>query len=128
MAESGGVDAIDIYGDDLNEDFNQNVRVVCVLKRSPLANWDIFHDFQEDFGGDGADLYDDVLAVPTSTGNGNGPSITQVDNSQASVAPIDRLDEVESNGGGYSNNMNHLARRHQLYVGNLTWVSGVGCC
>lgn len=78
---------------------------------------------QEDFGGDGADLYDDVLAVPTSTGNGNGPSITQVDNSQASVAPIDRLDEVESNGGGYSNSMNHIARRHQLYVGNLTWVS-----
>ncbi|XP_063696970.1 cleavage and polyadenylation specificity factor subunit 6 isoform X2 [Culicoides brevitarsis] len=101
MAESGaGVDAIDIYGDDLNEDFNQN----------------------DDFGGDGADLYDDVLAAPTSTGNGNGPAISQQgDNSQASVAPIDRLDEVESNGSGYNNNMNHLQRRHQLYVGNLTW-------
>lgn len=80
-----------------------------------------FFFMQEDFGGDGTDLYDDVLAVPTTTGNGNGPSATQIDNSQASVAPIDRLDEVESNGGGYSNH--HMARRHQLYVGNLTWVS-----
>lgn len=31
MAESGGgVDAIDIYGDDLNEDFNQNVSIGSV--------------------------------------------------------------------------------------------------
>lgn len=32
MAESGaGVDAIDIYGDDLNEDFHQNVSSLLLL-------------------------------------------------------------------------------------------------
>lgn len=33
MAESGaGVDAIDIYGDDLNENFNQNVSLAYCLR------------------------------------------------------------------------------------------------
>lgn len=88
-------------------------------------DFSLFFSSQEDFGGDATDLYDDVLAVPSSTGNGNGP-----DNSQSSVAPIDRIEPSDINGGSYgmSNNMNHLAKRHQLYIGNLTWVYLLNFC
>lgn len=31
--------------------------------------------------------------------------------------------ESETNGGYQGGNMHHIARRFQLYIGNLTWVS-----
>lgn len=31
--------------------------------------------------------------------------------------------ESETNGSYQGGNMHHIARRFQLYVGNLTWVS-----
>lgn len=70
--------------------------------------------------GDGNDLYDEVLATPAnSLGNGQ-------DRSNASIAPIDRIESSgDTNGNSYGsqNSINHIPRRHQLYVGNLTWVS-----
>lgn len=75
---------------------------------------------QEEFpAGDGNDLYDDVLAAPSNTSNQNGN-----ENSNSSVAPIDRLEGTETNGnyqGGSQASLNHIPRRHQLYIGNLTW-------
>lgn len=72
--------------------------------------------FQDEFGGEDVDLYDDVIVKQDDGENGNQPA-TQ------------RRPSEETNGGGsYHNNSGHghhghIGRRHQLYVGNLTWVS-----
>ena len=75
--------------------------------------------FQDDFGGDGVDLYDDVIATPTGDVARN--------NDSGGSAQIDRVEGGDSNGGYHhvGNNLapNQFGRRHQLYVGNLTWVS-----
>ncbi|XP_021698727.1 cleavage and polyadenylation specificity factor subunit CG7185 isoform X1 [Aedes aegypti] len=87
-----GVD-IDLYADDLEQDFTQT---------------------NEEFGGEGGDLYDDVITPSGDHGrnsSGRGPS-------------MERLDGVDTNGAYHhhgSGPMNHMARRFQLYVGNLSW-------
>lgn len=66
------------------------------------------------------DLYDDVIATPSSEPHERGLN-TDTPNSQS-----DRADSIDTNGSfSHMNNMgpNHIGRRHQLYVGNLTWVS-----
>ncbi|KAG4069465.1 hypothetical protein HA402_001764 [Bradysia odoriphaga] len=90
MAESD----IDLYADDLDPGF-------------PLK--DEFLD---------VDLYDDVIATPSSEPHERGLN-TDTPNSQG-----DRPDSIDTNGSfAHMNNMgpNHIGRRHQLYVGNLTW-------
>lgn len=75
---------------------------------------------QDEFGGDDVDLYDDVIAVPSSEPHDRIDSVaTSQDRSG---------DSMDTNGGfaHIGNNLalgsNHIGRRHQLYVGNLTWV------
>jgi hypothetical protein len=57
-------------------------------------------------------LYDDVLTTS------NNISSNENNTSQEQHA------ESETNGS-YQGNMHHIARRFQLYVGNLTWVSWI---
>lgn len=66
-------------------------------------------------------MYDDVIAAPSSD-----PHDRPENAAQANVI-LDRggLDGIDANGGfhmGNSMQPNHIGRRHQLYVGNLTWV------
>ncbi|XP_055607155.1 cleavage and polyadenylation specificity factor subunit 6 isoform X2 [Uranotaenia lowii] len=86
-----GVD-IDLYADDLEPDFTQT---------------------NDDFGAEGGDLYDDVIT----------PSGDHGRNNSGSGASLDR-DGIDSNGTYQhhgSSSMGHMSRRHQLYIGNLTW-------
>ncbi|KAL1403124.1 hypothetical protein pipiens_005804 [Culex pipiens pipiens] len=87
-----GVD-IDLYADDLEQDFAQT---------------------NDEFGGEGGDLYDDVITPSGDHGrnnSGRGPSMDRLDGS-------DRNGDYHHHGSG---SMNHIARRHQLYIGNLSW-------
>lgn len=75
--------------------------------------------FQDEFGGENVDLYDDVIAAPTAKPeDGEGPP--------NSSAPQHNHPPEETNGNApYHNNApshGHHGRRCQLYVGNLTWV------
>ena len=82
---------------------------------------------QDEFAGDGVDLYDDVIAAPPTTGGGGD------ENSQPPHTPgppIQNSDGHSPNNANppyhqMGNNIqpNQVGRRHQLYVGNLTWVS-----
>lgn len=71
-----------------------------------------------DYVGD-EDLYDDVVAAPSSE-----PHERTDNNENGNQA--ERPDGVDSNGSysqmGNSFPPNYAGRRHQLYVGNLTWV------
>lgn len=73
---------------------------------------------QDEFIGDDVDLYDDVIAAPSSEPHDRSDNATP-------ALQIDRVDSNDTNGTGHSYNLapNHIGRRHQLYVGNLTWVS-----
>lgn len=77
---------------------------------------------QEEFLDD-VDLYDDVIAAPSSEPH------DRIENTSQSNAIMDRggPDGMDQNNGfaHIGNNLapNHIGRRHQLYVGNLTWVS-----
>lgn len=78
--------------------------------------------FQDEFAGDGVDLYDDVIAAPAG-GNGGVSSSNTGDGGGDTTSPNE-----ETNGNApyhqLGNNIqpNQIGRRHQLYVGNLTWV------
>lgn len=78
--------------------------------------------FQDEFTGDGVDLYDDVIAAPAG-GNGGVSSGNTGDGGGDTTSPNE-----ETNGNApyhqLGNNIqpNQIGRRHQLYVGNLTWV------
>lgn len=78
--------------------------------------------FQDEFAGDGVDLYDDVIAAPAG-GNGGVSSGNTGDGGGDTTSPNE-----ETNGNApyhqLGNNIqpNQIGRRHQLYVGNLTWV------
>lgn len=65
-------------------------------------------------------MYDDVVAAPSSEPH------ERTDNENGSMPSAERPDGVDSNGS-YSHGStfppNHPGRRHQLYVGNLTWAS-----
>lgn len=79
---------------------------------------------QVDFPAEGVDLYDDI-GVPTDSGApgvgvGDGSSISRDGSSGAT-----------SNGVYHQSGSltpNHLGRRFQLYIGNLTWVCDVSFC
>lgn len=80
-----------------------------------------FFGLQEgDYGGDD-DLYDDVVAAPSSEPHERN------DNENGSIPSTERPDGNDANGSyshmGNTFAPNHPGRRHQLYVGNLTWVS-----
>jgi cleavage and polyadenylation specificity factor subunit 6/7 len=64
------------------------------------------------------DLYDDVIAAPAAT---NSTETTETNHQPATTASTE-----ETNGNTYSTQGNNITpnvgRRHQLYVGNLTWV------
>lgn len=78
--------------------------------------------FQDEFAGDGVDLYDDVIAAPAG-GNGGVSSGNTGESGGDTTSPNE-----ETNGNApyhqLGNNIqpNQIGRRHQLYVGNLTWV------
>lgn len=90
-----GVD-IDLYADDLEQDFT----------------------VKDEFGGEGVDLYDDVIAAPADGSR-------QAETTTTASSQAERSENPEANGGYHhiGNNLapNHIGRRHQLYVGNLTW-------
>ncbi|CRL01906.1 CLUMA_CG015090, isoform B [Clunio marinus] len=65
-------------------------------------------EFNDENYDQGDDLYDDVL----STSN----NISNNDNNASQEHNV----ETETNGS-YQGNMHHIARRFQLYIGNLTW-------
>ncbi|XP_031637360.1 cleavage and polyadenylation specificity factor subunit CG7185 isoform X1 [Contarinia nasturtii] len=92
-----GVD-IDLYSDDIDQNFTQ-------MKEG-------------DYVGDD-DLYDDVVAAPSSEPHERN------ENENGSIAPAERSDGNDANGSyshmGNTFAPNHPGRRHQLYVGNLTW-------
>lgn len=141
---------LDLYADDLEQDFSQ-AKVRKTSHSFPDrqgAEELIFSQDSEFAGGDGGvDLYDDVMVPPSSQGdsksrnNADGPA----GGGGMSIDRPDRNSESsETNGGGMgggsgggSNYHNHHSgnsnmstpsypgRRHQLYIGNLTWVSGM---
>lgn len=80
--------------------------------------------FQDDFGSENVDLYDDVIAAPSSANN--------TDSSETNHQAASAASSEETNGNTYSTQGNNITpnvgRRHQLYVGNLTWVSGNLVC
>ena len=130
----GGVD-IDLYSDDIDQGFGP-IKVRILVKFSkifPIFNnlaitshgkfnrfFIYAHFLQDEYAGED-DLYDDVIAAPSSEPH------ERVDNENGSAVPQERSDGVDTNGGymHIGNNLapNHIGRRHQLYVGNLTWVS-----
>lgn len=70
------------------------------------------------------DLYDDVIATPAAGPGG--------DTAESKHPPVSNSNSEETNGTTYQtqgNNItpNTLGRRHQLYVGNLNWVSECLC-
>lgn len=66
-------------------------------------------------------MYDDVVAAPSSEPH------ERTENENGSIPSAERSDGVDSNGSymhiGNNSAPNHVGRRHQLYVGNLTWAS-----
>lgn len=78
------------------------------------------HSQESDYVGD-EDLYDDVVAAPSSEPHERN------ENENGSMPSTERPDGSDANGSyshmGNSYAPNHPGRRHQLYVGNLTWVS-----
>lgn len=65
-------------------------------------------------------MYDDVISTPATGPGGDGPESNQ--------PPAPNSNSEETNGTTYQTQGNNitpstLGRRHQLYVGNLTWVS-----
>lgn len=66
-------------------------------------------------------MYDDVIGAPSNDLLRN--------NDSGIPTQIDRIEGSETNGGYHQSNnnmsINHVARRHQLYVGNLSWVSSM---
>ncbi|XP_014245989.1 cleavage and polyadenylation specificity factor subunit CG7185 [Cimex lectularius] len=87
---SGNVD-IDLYADDLEHDFAQ-----------------------EEFAGEGIDLYDDVIAGQTTT----VAETLQTSTSSNSSQPRSETPAATNHSTSYSQ---HTGRKFQLYVGNLTW-------
>lgn len=79
----------------------------------------IFQYLQDNFGGDNVDLYDDVISAPPAT-NPEGDDANHQSNASGT-------DDQPGNFAGAQvtvvNTPNASGRRHQLYVGNLTWVS-----
>lgn len=65
-------------------------------------------------------MYDDVVAAPSSEPHERN------ENENGSMPSNERSDGNDVNGGysqmGNSFPPNHPGRRHQLYIGNLTWV------
>lgn len=86
--------------------------------------------YQDDFTGDGVDLYDDISG-PTEVPTSNATATTANTNDSDSPNQTNVNHEAVSAGTG-SNGIYHQgsanaaassqARRFQLYVGNLTWV------
>lgn len=74
---------------------------------------------QEDFGGEGVDLYDDVIAAPPG-GGGDGNSISRNDSNSNNDSG-----SASNHSGSFhmGNNINNHGGRFRLYIGNLTWVS-----
>lgn len=77
---------------------------------------------QDEFAADGVDLYDDVIAAPPG---GNG-GVTGNNSNVTDGEPGSPSEETNGNAPYHQlgNNIqpNQTGRRHQLYIGNLTWV------
>lgn len=97
-----------------------NYCIVCLCKLIQLFGWLVLFKQEGDYGGDD-DLYDDVVAAPSSEPH------ERTDNENGSIPSTERPDGNDANGSyshlGNTFAPNHPGRRHQLYVGNLTWVS-----
>lgn len=64
-------------------------------------------------------MYDDVIAAPPST-NADGDEANHQPNNAGSDVQTGNFTSAQVN---VVNTPNASGRRHQLYVGNLTWVS-----
>ncbi|XP_054734534.1 cleavage and polyadenylation specificity factor subunit 6 isoform X3 [Anastrepha obliqua] len=98
---------LDLYAEDLDKDFAaQN---------------------QDEFAGEGVDLYDDIGGPTESASVTSGATVSA--NSAENATPVVGSDTAGNGGGsnglyhqsGGSLTPNHMGRRYQLYVGNLTW-------
>ncbi|EDW30026.1 GL22549 [Drosophila persimilis] len=98
---------LDLYAEDLDKDFAGQS--------------------QDEFGGDGVDLYDDIGGPTEAAASGGGGGGTPSADGAAGPGSGDSA----SSGGGGPNGVYHqgggsltptMNRRYQLYVGNLTWV------
>lgn len=77
---------------------------------------------QDEFAGDGVDLYDDVIAsAPGNVDeNNDGPHLNP--GGPPPPNPEDTNGAPPYHQHGNNITPNTIGRRHQLYVGNLTWV------
>lgn len=98
--------------------------LISVDKHCILMELINLFDFQtqDEFAGDGVDLYDDVIAAPPG---GNG-GVSANNSSTADGEPGSPSEETNGTAPYHQmgNNItpNQIGRRHQLYIGNLTWV------
>lgn len=74
--------------------------------------------FQQEFHGDGVDLYDDVIAAPPGNEENNSAP-----NPLPPTAPVPGPPGPSPNGMPFPPKNNQIMQKYQLYVGNLTWVS-----
>ncbi|XP_018324275.1 cleavage and polyadenylation specificity factor subunit CG7185 isoform X2 [Agrilus planipennis] len=88
---------IDLYADDIDQDFAQ-----------------------DDFVGENVDLYDDVISTP-ATGGGGGDNAETNHNSNADTNNEETNGTTTYQTQGNNITPTTIGRRHQLYVGNLTW-------
>lgn len=116
---------LDLYAEDLDKDFNAQNQVRKMWEwKTKWSN--CFQYLQDDFVGDGVDLYDDIGGPPESVVPGTPGAGASIEGNASGVPGADGASGA-SNGvyhqGAGSLAPNHMGRRYQLYVGNLTWVN-----
>lgn len=76
---------------------------------------------QDEFGGEGVDLYDDVIT--NSSGRRESESGEPGDDSSpsASASASNNVSSKSNSSGDHKEGIQPL-RKHQVYIGNLTWV------
>ena len=77
---------------------------------------------QDEFAGDGVDLYDDVIAAPPGGNGGVSNSDRDRSRDRDNSSPSEETNGNSSYHHGNNTSSGGGGRRHQLYVGNLTWV------
>lgn len=77
--------------------------------------------FQEEFGGDGVDLYDDVIAAPPGGGDNNTSARSETGSNNDSSSGTNHTNNFHHSSNNVNNSIG--AGRFRLYIGNLTWVS-----
>jgi len=81
----------------------------------------LFFVSPQDFGAEGVDLYDDVISAPSASLEDNDENVQPAPTNNGSgphnSPPMEKYQSSSSMRGDRDG-----GRRHQLYIGNLTWV------